>query len=65
MATEESSATATAVSGRLVRWLPPSPPLAVDDEPLWRPAPDPLRRPATATQPEQPLPVGVSAPGLA
>jgi hypothetical protein len=23
------------------RWLAPSPPLAVDDEPLWRAAPDP------------------------
>ena len=43
MATGESSATATAVTGMLVRWLPPSPPLAIDDEPLWRPAPDPLR----------------------
>jgi hypothetical protein len=32
------------VSGMLQRWLPPSPPLAVDDEPFWRPAADPMRR---------------------
>jgi hypothetical protein len=24
------------------RWLTPSPPLAVDDEPHWTPSPDPL-----------------------
>jgi hypothetical protein len=44
MVTGESAATVTAMSGWLVRWLPPSPPLAVDDDPLWRPAADPLRR---------------------
>jgi hypothetical protein len=27
------------------RWLAPSPPLAVDDEPLWSPAPDPEGEP--------------------
>jgi hypothetical protein len=44
MAIGESTASLTAVSGMLQRWLPPSPPLAVDDEPFWRPAADPMRR---------------------
>lgn len=60
MAIGESSATATA--GMLVRWLPPSPPLAVDDEPLWRPAPDPRSHSARAMQDGRVLASGVPAP---
>jgi hypothetical protein len=35
------------------RWLEPSPPLAVDDEPVWMPAPDPAEADAAEIEPEQ------------
>jgi hypothetical protein len=43
------------------RWLEPSPPLAVDDEPLWRPAPDPEGEPSIELERDIPA-VAPSAP---
>jgi hypothetical protein len=36
----EATRAGTALHRLRARWLMPSPPLAVDDEPHWRPAPD-------------------------
>jgi hypothetical protein len=37
----DSTRAGTALNRLRVRWLAPSPPLAVDDEPQWSPPPDP------------------------
>jgi hypothetical protein len=37
----EGTRAGTAAHRLRVRWLAPSPPLAVDDEPKWKPSPDP------------------------
>jgi hypothetical protein len=60
MATGESTPTVTAVSGMLQRWLPPSPPLPVDDEPLWRPADDPQGPSQSELRGSQPAATAVS-----
>jgi hypothetical protein len=49
--------TVTALRRLRQRWLAPSPPLAVDDEPLWRPAPDHQAEPAALdVEAERPAP---------
>ena len=37
----EARRAGTALQRLRARWLAPSPPLAVDDEPQWKPSPDP------------------------
>ncbi len=37
----EARRAGTALQRLRTRWLAPSPPLAVDDEPQWKPSPDP------------------------
>jgi hypothetical protein len=42
MAEEAPGGAGKAVRRLRARWLEPSPPLAVDDEPAWTPRPDPV-----------------------
>jgi hypothetical protein len=55
MAGEAQRGAGKAVRRLRARWLEPSPPLAVDDEPVWIPAPDPVDQDvAEAEQPVAP-----------
>ena len=42
MAAEAQRGAGRAARRLRARWLEPSPPLAIDDEPVWVPAPDPV-----------------------
>jgi hypothetical protein len=42
MAAEAQHGAGRAARRLRARWLEPSPPLAIDDEPVWVPAPDPV-----------------------
>jgi hypothetical protein len=53
MAGEAQRGTGKAVRRLRARWLEPSPPLAIDDEPVWVPAPDPVE--GDAAEAEQPV----------
>ena len=53
MAGEAQRGAGTAVRRLRARWLEPSPPLAIDDEALWVPAPDPVEE--DAAEAEQPV----------
>ena len=55
VAREAPGGAGKAVHRLRARWLKPSPPLAVDDEPVWTPAPDPVAEDAAEIEPEQPL----------
>jgi hypothetical protein len=55
MAGEAQRGAGKAMRTLRARWLEPSPPLAVDDEPAWTPAPDPVEEDvAEAEQPVAP-----------
>jgi hypothetical protein len=55
MAGEAPRGAGKAVRTLRARWLEPSPPLAIDDEPVWMPAPDPLEEDAAETEDAQPV----------
>ncbi len=53
MAAEAQRGAGKAARRLRARWLEPSPPLAIDDEPVWTPAPDPVG--ADTIEEEQPV----------
>jgi hypothetical protein len=53
MAEEAPGGAGTAVRRLRARWLEPSPPLAVDDEPVWTPPSDPDGEDAAEIEAEQ------------
>lgn len=55
MAGEAPRGPGRAVHRLRARWLEPSPPLAIDDEPVWTPAPDPASEDAGEIEPDQPV----------
>lgn len=58
---EEGKSAGAGIHRLRARWLAPSPPLAVDDEPQWNPLPDPADETGGESEPESPPAVRASA----